>query len=138
MNTNKTYLALAQSELKGLVAVQARVELAPVLVEGPRVVHRQLVALLGLDVAVLGAELDADALCVGGRIVGKGRRVVSGGTSSRARTPSFHSSTPPLQSRNALTHSSPRPHIPASPRGPGQHRRPAWQTRSGPRGQRRS
>jgi len=58
----EAHLALAQGKLKGLVAVQARVELAPVLVEGARVVHRQLVALLGLDVAVLGAGLDADAL----------------------------------------------------------------------------
>eukprot|EP00624_Nannochloropsis_granulata_P001752 evm.model.NODE_18605_length_9087_cov_23.447233.2 len=62
IRANDTYLALAQGEFKGLVAVQARVELAPILVEGARVVHRQLVALLGLDVAFLRAKLYADAL----------------------------------------------------------------------------
>jgi len=39
MTVNDTYLALAQGEFKGLVAVQARVELAPIFVEGARIVH---------------------------------------------------------------------------------------------------
>lgn len=121
----EAYLALAQGKLKGLVAVQARVELAPVLVEGARVVHRQLVALLGLDVAVLGAELDADALCFAGRMVRKGRhgewRDAPGHTLLRSTAhllslpppltllPHYHHHHPTLTSFSSGSRSTPSP-----------------------------
>lgn len=146
IRANDTYLALAQGEFKGLVAVQARVELAPILVEGARVVHRQLVALLGLDVAFLRAKLYADALFVGCVCeVGGWER---SGISIKwlrvrhAHAPAFvpeHFSCLPHPSTNQLcfTTTTTTPHLPLSPQGPGPRRRPAWQTRSGPQGRRR-